>query len=291
MKKLIGLSLGMCLLSTCSGLVLAQMNADGTSNPPKVLVIQREMVKPGKAGSLHERSESAFVRAMEAAKWPSHYFAMNSMSGPSRTLFIIGYDSFADWEKDNTAMAHNATLSSAFDRAQIADGDLLSAYDSSVWAYDEDASLRGPVKIADMRYMELTVLKVRPGHRHEFNELVKMYKDGFAKVANAHWATFDNQYGRELGGAYLVASPMKSLSEVDQENADDKQFRDALGEEGMKKFAELSASCLESSESNLFEFSPKMSYPPAAWVQQNPGFWKQKAAAAPAKKEAAKPVQ
>ena len=84
---------------------------------------------------------------------------------------------------------------------------------------------------------------------------------------------------------------MKSLSEVDQETADAKQFRDALGEEGMKKFAALSASCLESAESNLFEFSPKMSYPPAAWVQQNPGFWKQKAAAAPAKKEAAKPVQ
>ena len=64
MKKLIGLSLGMCLLSTCSGLLPAQMNEDGTNPPPKVLVIQREFVKPGKAGSLHERSESAFVRAM-----------------------------------------------------------------------------------------------------------------------------------------------------------------------------------------------------------------------------------
>lgn len=287
MKKLIGISLGICCLTAGSGLMLGQQNPDGTTNPPKVLVIQREFIKPGKAGSLHEKSESAFVRAMQSAKWPTHYFAMNSMSGPSRALFILGYDSFADWEKDNTAMMHDTTLSAAFDRASIADGELLSGYDSAVWSFDEDDSLRAAVKIAEMRYMELTVFMVKPGHRHEWTELVKLYKSGFEKIPNAHWATFENEYGRDLGGAYLVANPMKSLSEDDQSMTDSKQFREAMGEDGMKKLAALEASCVESVQSNLFEFSPKMSYVPDAWVQANPDFWKQKAEA-PAKKAVAK---
>ena len=290
MRKLIGLSLGVCLLSAGAGIGFAQENADGAMPPPKVLVIQREFVKPGKAGAIHEKSESAFVRAMSAAKWPQPYFGMTSLSGPSRALFFVPYDSFAAWEKDNQDTAHNATLSAAFDHAQMADGDLLSGYDSSAWTYDEDLSLNGPVKIAEMRYMELTVFKVRSGHRHDWAELVKLYKDGYEKVPNAHWATFDSMYGMANGGEYLVAIPMKSMSEIDQSMTDSKQFRSALGESGLKRLSELTAACVESEQSNLFLFNPKMSYPPDAWVKADPGFWKPKMEAAP-KKAPAKPAQ
>ena len=276
-------------MSAGAGVVFAQDSAAGLESPPKVLVIQREFVKPGKAGAIHEKSESAFVRAMSAAKWPQHYFGMTSLSGPSRALFFIAYDSFAAWEKDNRDTEHNATLAAAFDHAQMADGDLLSAYDSSVWTYNEDLSLNTKGSIAEMRYMELTVFKVRPGHRHDWMELVKMYKEGYAKVPSAHWATFESMYGMNNGGEYLVAIPRKSLAEVDQDMADQKQFADALGEGGMKKLSELTAVCVESEQSNLFMFNPKMSYAPDAWVKADPGFWKPKMAA-PAKKEA-KPVQ
>lgn len=290
MKKAIGLSLGLCLLSVGSGVVLAQETAAGVVAPPKVLVIQREFVKPGRAGAIHDKSEGAFVRGMAAAKWPTHYFGMNSLSGRSRALFFIGYGSFAAWEKDNMDTAHNATLSAAMDRASMADGDLLSSYDSSVWMYDDDASLNTKGSIAEMRYMELSVFKVRPGHRQEWNELVKLYKSGYEKVPNAHWATFQSMYGMENGGEYLVATPMKSLAEVDQSLNDEKQFLSSLGGDGLKKLQELERSCVETTQTNLFQFNPKMSYPPDAWVKADPGFWKPKAEA-PAKKEAAKPVQ
>lgn len=283
MKKLKGISLGLCCLTVGSGLMVAQQNPDGTTNPPKVLLTLREFLKPGKQGSLHEKSESSFVRAMQEAKYPTHYFAMNSLSGPTRSLFLVAYGSFADWEKDNDAMMHNTTLAAAFDRAMVADGDLLSGYDQAVWTFDEDDSFRSAVKIEQMRYMELIVFKIKPGHRAEWREIVKLYKDGFAKTPDAHWATFENQYGRDLGGAYLVAIPMKSLSEVDQEMQDDQQLRNSLGADGLKKMGELERSAVESVESNLFEFAPKMSYVPDAWVQANPTFWK-RTAAVPVKK-------
>jgi hypothetical protein len=290
MKKVIGLSLGLCSLVVGTGVVLAQESGPGTDSPPKVLVIQREFLKPGRGGSVHEKSESAFVRGMAAAKWPTHYFGMNSLSGPTRALFFIGYDSFAAWEKDNMDTAHNATLSAAMDRAAMADGDLLSSYDSSVWMYNDEYSLNTKGSIATMRYMELTRFKVRPGHRREWNELVKLYKSGFEKVPNAHWATFESVYGMDNGGDYLVAIPRKSLAEVDQDMANDKQFREALGGEGLKKLQDLEASCVETVQSNLFQFAPKMSYAPEAWVKEDPGFWKPKMEA-PAKKAAAKPEQ
>jgi hypothetical protein len=288
MKRVIGLSLGLFLLSG-AGVVLAQESAAGVDAPPKVLVIQREFVKPGRTGSVHDKSESAFVRAMSAAKWPTHYFGMTSLSGQSRALFFIGYDSFAAWEKDNQNTEHNATLSAALDHAAMADGDLLSSYDSSVWLYNEEYSLNDKGSIAAMRYMELTRFKVRPGHRREWNELVKLYKSGYEKDPNAHWATFESMYGMDNGGDYLVATAMKSLAEVDQSLGSEKQFLSSLGEDGLKKLQALEASCVETVQSNLFQFNPKMSYAPDAWVKADPGFWKPKAEA-PAK-EATKPVQ
>src|SRR5215471_2132922 len=231
MGKLIGVCAGSCLLVGCMAMAVAQeMPA-----PPNVLVIQREYLKPGRAGSIHERSESAFVRAMTAAKWPTHYFGMDSMSGPSRSLFIMAYSSFADWEKDNMAEEKNATLSAAIDRASLADGDLLASYDQGVFLYRPEMSLRSNVDIARSRYFEISSYKVKAGHYKEWEELVKMYKEGYEKIPGAKWAVFESAYGVDNGGWFLVFNSMKSLAEVDQEYADQKKFVDAMGEEKMKK--------------------------------------------------------
>jgi hypothetical protein len=292
-KETVGFLMGCCLfsLSMGSGVAVAQEDGAGVTAPPAVLVIQREFLKPGKGGAVHERSEGNFVRAMTAAKWPSHYFGMTSLSGPTRALFFIGYDSFAAWEKDNHATAKNATLAGALDHASEVDGELLSSYDSSTWTYNEEQSLHAKGSIAEMRYMELTTFKVKPGHRAEWGELVKLYKSGFENVPTAHWATFENMYGWQSGDEYLVATALKSLSEVDQNMMTDKQFVTGLGEGGLKKLQALEAECLESVQSNVFEFNAKMSYPPDAWVKQDPGFWKPKAEAVAKKPEAAKPAQ
>ena len=57
----------------------------------------------------------------------------------------------------------------------------------------------------------------------------------------------------------------------------------------MKKLGELEAAAVESRQTNLFAFNPRMSYPPDAWVNADPDFWKPKPAAMP-KKAADKPA-
>jgi hypothetical protein len=281
MKSIASCLLGATLLSAGLSMAVAQEAPEGTTPPPKILVIDREFLKPGKGGAAHEKTESAFVQAFARAKWPTHYFAANSLTGKNRTLFFIPYPSFEAWEKDGLAQQKNAALSAATDRATLADGELLSETDAGVFMYNEDQSLRGPVDIARMRYFEIDLYRVRPGHRKEWGDIVKLVKAAYDKIPDAHWAVYEAAYGQE-DATYLVIIPMKSAAEIDKNMEQDKQFVEAMGEDGMKKLSELESSAIEFTQSNLFLFSPAMSYPPDAWVKADPDFWKPKATA-PAK--------
>jgi hypothetical protein len=292
MKRLTGSMLALLVLLAVgiSGIAAGQ-DKPTAMMPPKVLTITREYTKPGKSGSQHEKTESAFVQAMTRAKWPTHYLAVESLSGKSRALFLTGYDSFAAWENDTLATQKNTTLSAALDRAWAADGELLSETDGAVLAFREEYSLRPQVDIPHMRYFEITVFQVKQGHDKDWEEIVKLVTAAYKKIPDAHWAAYASVYGLP-DTTYVIFNPMKSAAEIDKNFAEGKEFEAAMGEAGMKKLSELSAAAIESSQTNLFAFNPRMSYASDDWVKADPEFWKPKAASAPAaaKKPADKPA-
>jgi len=252
------------------------------SQPPKVLVLDREYTKPGKAGSLHTKSESAFVRAMAAAKWPVNYIGMDSVTGVNRALFVTGYDSFAAWEKDYADQGKNTALSAANDRAWVTDGDLLTSTDVSTFSFRPELSGGPGLELANMRYFDITNFKIKPGHAKQWEELAGIYVDGYKKAApDVNWATYEDMYGANSGGTFIVIQPLKSLSEVDKGFADSKKFADAIGPSGLKRLAELTAECVESTQENLFHFNPKMSYPSEHFKMIDAAFWAPRPAAAP----------
>ncbi len=265
-RTMLAVSLGV----TCSCAVAAQ------DKPaiPRVLALTREFTKPGKAGMVHDKAESAFVQAMARAKWPTHYIGMTSMSGKQRALFMTQYESFEAWEKDNQATAKNAALSASLDRAFMADGELLDSMDQGVFVFNEELSLRPRPDLSPMRYLDISAYHVRPGHNKDWTDLVKMVRNAYEKaVPDAHWGVFAQHYGGD-GGTYLILTARKSLSEVDRGFLDSKQFQAAMGEDGMKKLAELVAAAVESSQHNLFAFNPRMSYVADDWIKNYPDFWK-----------------
>jgi hypothetical protein len=282
MRKYFRSIAGLCLLFTGLSLTgaisaAAQDQTAGTTPPPKVLQIVNEALKPGQGGNPHMKTESAFVQALRNANWPTHYFGMDALSGKSRAVFFTGYDSFEAWQKDMNSTMKNTSLAAAIDSAAVADGALLDSLETSVYVYREDLSLRGPVDIPHMRYMEISIYNVRPGHEHDWETLVTMYMAALEKVPNAHWATFEKMYGTTTSGARFIAiSPMKSLAEVDQEMLDGKAFAAATTEEQKQKIRDLTASTTESTESHIFAINPKMSYVPDSWVKADPTFWSQK---------------
>src|SRR5215469_2505736 len=224
MNKITRSLLGLSIL--CLGPCIALAQA-----PPKVLVIGREYVKPGKAGELHEKAESAFVQAMVKAKAPTNYIALTSLSGKSRALFFTFYDSFDAWEKDAAATEKNAALNTSLDHAAITDGELLDSIDQSVFVYRDDFSLRP--KYGDLphrRALEILICHVRPGRIAEWNELVKMVRAGYEKaMPDAHWACFQNAFGG-ANGTFIFLIARKSASEIDTAFAQSPQFASAMGD-------------------------------------------------------------
>jgi hypothetical protein len=271
----------LCAMSFAPRAVCAQDN--GLNGPPKMLVVHREMLKPHRGG-MHEKTEGAFVAAVKANHVDIHYFAMTSMSGPDRALFFSGYGSMADWEADEMSMGKHAAGLAAMDHANVADGDLLAETGQSVWLRQDELSMN-PHDLKGDRYMQISQYMVKPGHVAEWEELVKLVKEGYAKgVPEASWVMFEQRYGPS-GSAYVVLTPMKSLSEVDGMLSGGKAFADAMGEGGMKKMEQLEASCIESWQMNLFAFSPGMSNPPEQWVKDEPDYWGTKKKMMPMKKD------
>lgn len=248
---------------------------NGIIPSPKILLVAREYTKPGKDGTAHQLTEAAYIDAMAASKNPQHYYAVSSLSGPARVLFMYAYPSFAAMEAEHKSIVKDDALSAALDRANVADGDLLSATDSSVWLQRDDLSLN-PGFRAGAHLEEISLFTVRPGHIKEWEELVKLVNAGYKKsVPEAHWGAYEEAYGSP-GGGFLFITSMKSASDIDAEFASGKQFEQAVGEDGMKKIEELEAACVESRQTNLFVIDPKMSYPPEALVKADPDFWKPK---------------
>ena len=260
-------------LFLAAGVVLAQ---DATPPaPPNVLVIQREYLKPGMAGSIHVRSEGNFVRAETDAKAPTHYIAMDSMSGPTRALFVFGFDSFEAYGKDQESLNGNPTLAAAIDQAALTDGQLLSRYDIQTFVYHPEMSQHTGIDASHQRYWEFTSYRIKPGHEKEWNDLVKIYVDGFASMPDRHWAAYESRYGEDNGGVWVVITPMRTLAELDQGMIAGKTFMTAQGADGMKHIEDLAADCILSSQSNLFAVNAKESYVDPTWATTAPEIYGQ----------------
>src|ERR1051325_7548588 len=85
-----------------------------------------------------------------------------------------------------------------------------------------------------------------------------------------------------VNNTYVLFTPLKSVAEIEHMLTLDKQFMANMGEDGMKKLSELAARAIETSQSSLFSFNPKMSYVTPEWIKADPDFWKPKVSAAAA---------
>lgn len=278
LSKTIGMCAGLCfLIGGVSGLPAARAQETAkVPPPPKVLVIDIEWLKPGRGGSGHQKTENAFILANQKAKVPIHYLALEALSGPPRSLFFFSYDSFAAMEKERQQEMSDTVLSADVDRAYAEDGELLSSTARNIFTLRDDLMAEPGVAIATMRYMQITRVTVRPGHQADWEEYLKMLRSNLDKTQpGRHVALYQSAFGWENGGIWLLITPMKSLSEVDDANANSAKFIQNMGDTNMKRYRELAALAIESSQRNLYAFNPEMSYVQDEWVTADP-FWKRK---------------
>ena len=268
-----------CLSIAVTGIGIAVAQDSGSMKPPAVIQINREWLKPGKGGAMHDKSEAAFVSLMNKGKLQGHYIALNSMTGKSRALYITRYPSFEAWENDNKIFDKNASLGAELDRAITADGELLEGMDSAVLVYNDELSFHPRPDFSHARYYEITVFHVRLGHDKQWHEVTKMYKDACEKAGlDTHWGMYELQYGGE-GGTFLGLTHRDSLAEIDKGMMQGKKFVEAAGgEEAAAKLDQMFGEAVESVRTELFSINPKQSYVDDATISADPDFWKPRAA-------------
>jgi hypothetical protein len=266
----------LCLSITLAGIGIAAAQDSESMKPPAVIQINREWLKPGKAGAIHDKSEAAFVSLMNKGKLQGHYIALNSMTGKSRALYITRYPSLEAWETDNKTFEKNASLGAELDRDIVADGEFLEGMDSAVLAYDDELSFHPRPDFSHARYYEITVFHIKLGRDKQWHDLTKIYKEACEKAGmNVHWGTYELMYGGQ-GGTYLSLTHRDSLAEIDKTIADTKKLWEGMGEETAAKLNQLFGETVESVQTELFSINPKQSYVDEATIKADADFWKPK---------------
>ena len=286
MRKINRLLLTLPLAVSGITMAAAQDQPPASMHPPKYIQVTVEYTKPGKGGSAHDKTESAFVAQMTKAKFPINYWAFNSLSGKPRTIYISGFDSFGEFGKAAKIFGDPA-VASALEPLNVADGELLEDSKTIIFSFDKDLSLRPGPDLFHMRFLEANIIHVKEGHIKEFRELAKMWVEGLGKAGESmHWDAFQAQYGEEAG-YFIALTADKSLDDLDAESADGDKWFGTLSDEQKKKMGELRAAAIDEDRTELYYVNPAQSYVPDSFIKGDPGYWKPKSGAA---KPAAKPA-
>jgi hypothetical protein len=246
-----------------------QPNANSMSGPPKVLSIIREEVKPGKA-FLHNQHEAAWTQALVKANYGTHMLAITSVTGPSEDWFLVGFDSYADLEKDNENLEKNAALRNIMTEFMPKESDFLSEARMITARYKPELSYQADFKLGEFRYFTVGILRMKMGH--DLSELGKILAAARTKAnLDRHVVAYEVNSGMPTG-TYLFFSPVKSLAKWDEPpNA---AYSEALKEANFMSAAEKD---VMSYEERLYSFNPKLSYVPEQVAAADPEFWHPKA--------------
>jgi hypothetical protein len=140
--------------------------------------------------------------------------------------------------------------------------------------------------IGESRVLRTTVVHVRPGHAPEFEALLKEAKEAGEKLADAQPLLVSQvvEGTSGTGTTFYLTALRSSLGGFDKNPT----IRDILGDEGFRKFQQVNAEAVESTESSLLHFSPELSNPIEEIAQVAADFWtpKETVAAASSKPKA-----
>lgn len=255
---------------------LAQHEAGQTQGPSKYLYLDNVELKPGQDFA-YAKAQGDEAQAERAAKAPSHYLGMWSITGVDHVLYLHGFDAFGDLQKDHEATWAMPKLLDAMKANSAAQAPSISAEHGSIYTYEKDLSLNTNLDLSKMRFMRIILFHVRSGHDEEFRHLVKLFVKAYqTAIPDAHWAMFNKAYGVGSDNIYILVTPMESLSVVDTMIGGDKKFNDAVGEDQLAVLYKGLDAATESHEFDLFAFDPSISYVPDSWLTASPDFWGKK---------------
>jgi hypothetical protein len=261
----------LALLCGVASSAFAQAQGLPTSQPSLVTII-REEVKVGRAAE-HARIEAGWPAAFARAKSPDYYLAMVSMTGPSEAWYILPAASHAAIGESMKRDAADAVLSAELVRLSRLDAEVVNDSRTIQAVARPDLSMGAFPDLARQRFWEITIFRVRPGHRADFDAAAKAYASAAARSAPSTTFRVYEVIAGMLTPAYIVFSSVENYAQFDEMMANGREtMQNASPDEraALQKFgtdAELNA------ETNRFRLDPKQSYVSRQTRATDPAFW------------------
>jgi hypothetical protein len=276
--------------------VVAQGQQGTPPPPPAVIRIFEENVKVGK-NAVHEKLETNWVKAFAAAKWPGQTLAMKTIAGPPQAWFIEPHESMASVEKLAKDTEKMTALTAQTDLLSAQDGDLLTGVRTIIATYRADLSYlpSNAMPVPKLRYFDVEIFQVRPGHDAEFIESRKLTKAAHEQASMPDSMVYYTVAAGAPNGTFIRFRGVQSLADQDRyEQAHaGKAYQDAVSA-STKRINELTSSSVVNIQHVIYEFDPKMSYMPKEFTSIDPDFWTPKpkpALTSPAAADTKKPKQ
>jgi len=141
--------------------------------------------------------------------------------------------------------------------------------------------------VGESRLLRTTAVHIRPGRVADFEALMKDVKTAGEQAANTQPLLVSQVIEGGKGTTFYVTSLRASLGGFDKNPT----TREILGEEGYKRFLQVSADSVENTESSIYRFSAELSNPAPEVIAAAPDFWQPKPVVAHTAKPKAAPVQ
>jgi hypothetical protein len=287
MKKTFPLLSGLCLLLALAAPTEAQ------SGPPKVVLIEREVLKPGAAPS-HERESNNFARMLAHAKrvpGEKTYLrlGMTPIAGDvNEVLYLYPFASFeevAQRDRDlerwltrpgpMNAFFTQVSRESAPPQSGV-NADHHASQRAMLAAQVEELTYNPRVNLGEARYVEMIVFRVKPGQDANLMKVGRSIVAAHREAkTDAHFVTY-RVVGGSVDGTYITLMSLKDLSEMMPPPAQQAAYLKALNDKlGMSEMQKLIAETLQNSETNVYAIRPTMSHVPDEWVKADPAFWRQ----------------
>jgi len=266
-------AIGLAGIALLSAQMAAQIQEAEPPPVPKVLMVVREQIKEGREAA-HAKAEEAWPRIFSKGNVTTHYIGMTAESGPSEAWFLQPYDSFGGMEKARAEIERS--LAADLEVANVEDGELRTGSRTLLAVYRNDLSYHLAEALSSMpkcRHMGVTVLRIKYGHDADLVQAAKLLIDGYEKSNSGQPILTYQVTSGGPSGTYLFFSPMESLARLDEAPARTAAARQAMGERNQKLFDTLAPEVVQSSESLLFAFNPRMSYVSKEFAAGDPEFW------------------
>ncbi len=272
------LSLVTTLGLACAAAGNAEAQALPTSQP-KFLHIVREQVKIGRNAD-HAKFEAGWPAAYEKAKFTDYYLALVAITGTREAWYVTPLQSQAAFGEMRKREQSDPQLSAELERLSKGDAEYLADHRTIQAAARPDLSHGAYPDLAKMRFWEISLFRVRPGHEAGFAAVAKAYA-GVAKrsAPRAAWRVYEVLAGLP-SPTYIVFSSVESFGEFDRVLADGEAMMKGFTAEDGVLLQKFSAEGLINSETNRFELDPVQSYVAKETRAQDPAFWMPKKPAA-----------